>query len=262
MKKFMVGVLVAVLGLPSLALAQASSAQAQAPTSAAKPSTAAKAGTKSGAARSSYDNALLHPVLLKGKAPDTYQVKFTTTRGDFTLSVTRAWAPLGADRFYNLVKHHFYDNTSFFRVLPGFVAQFGLSAYPPVSSAWSKATIDDDPVTQSNLKGYITFATAGPKTRTTQLFINLADNKRLDAMGFAPFGQVTEGMNVVEAFYEGYGEGAPQGAGPSQDEIEKKGKPYLDKGFPKLDSIKTVTIISPADAGIRNKAAASVSKKP
>jgi len=178
-------------------------------------SPAAKSGASS-AAKSSYDRALLHPALLKDKAPEIYQVKFETSKGDFTVSVTRAWAPLGADRFYTLAKHHFFDNGSLFRVLKGFVAQFGISAYPPVSAVWEKATIKDDPVTQSNKKYFLTFATAGPNTRTTQLFINLADNPRLDGMGFAAFGQVTEGMNVVDTLYADYGEGAPGGSGPNQ----------------------------------------------
>jgi peptidyl-prolyl cis-trans isomerase A (cyclophilin A) len=210
-----------------------------------KSSTAQKVVPSKTAASStpkSYDRALLHPALLKDKAPETYQVKFETSKGDFTASVTRAWAPLGADRFYNLAKHHFFDNQSFFRVLTGFIAQFGISAYPPLNVVWEKATIKDDAVTQSNKKYYLTFATAGPNTRTTQLFINLADNPRLDGMGFAPFGQVTEGMNVVDTLYADYGEGAPGGSGPNQDEIQKQGKPYLDKNFPKLDYIKTTTL--------------------
>src|SRR6266849_2156929 len=144
--------------------------------------------------RAGYDRALLRAALLKDKAPETFQVKFTTTRGDFVVTVNRAWAPNGADRFYNLVKHHFFDNASFFRVHPGFIVQFGISAYPPVSAAWSNATIKDDPVKQSNKMNFVTFATAGPNTRTTQLFINLGDNSRLDKAGFSPFGQVTDGM--------------------------------------------------------------------
>jgi len=158
------------------------------------------------------------------------------------VQVTRAWAPLGADRFYNLVKYHFFDGASFFRVLPGFVAQFGLSPKPEISRAWARANIKDDPVKQSNLKGYLTFATAGPNTRTTQLFINLADNQNLDGMGFAPFGKVSEGMKVVQSFYSGYGEGAPSGNGPSQGRITNEGKAYLDKSFPLLDSVKTAVI--------------------
>ena len=223
-----------------------SSAQTPAP---APATPKANAAAKTGAPRKAptarlYDRALLRPSLLKEKAPATYQVKFTTTRGEFTLTVTRASAPIGADRFYNLVKHHFYDNASFFRVVPGFVAQFGLSAYPPVSAAWKHTVFKDDPVTQSNKKGFITFATAGPNTRTTQVFINMVDNARLDSMGFAPFGQVTEGMNVVGMLYDQYGDSA----GIDQDAIEAQGKPYLDKGWPKLDSIKSATLIGQAAA--------------
>jgi peptidyl-prolyl cis-trans isomerase A (cyclophilin A) len=237
-------------------------AQAAPPQTPAKPKAATGSTTahKSGVA-SSYDRALLRPALLSAKAPATYQVKFTTTKGDFVISVTRAWAPLGADRFYNLVRHHFYDNTSFFRVLRGFVVQWGISAYPPVSAAWSHAPVKDDPVVQSNLRGYITYAMGGPNTRTTQVFINLVDNKRLDGMGFSAFGQVTEGMDVVESLYAGYGEGAPDGKGPAQDNIEKLGKTYLDKDFSQLDSIKTTTLILP-EAATPAKAPAAPKKTP
>jgi len=204
---------------------------------------------KSASAAAPFDKALLDPAALKEKAPETFDVKFTTTKGEFTVRVTRAWAPLGADRFYNLVKHRFFDGAAFFRVLDGFVVQFGLSAFPQVSAAWSKATIPDDPVKQSNKNGFLTFATAGPDTRTTQLFINLGNNARLDGMGFSPFGQVLEGgMTTVVQLYSGYGEGAPGGNGPEQDKIEKLGKPYLDKGWPKLDSIQTAVVVSPAGA--------------
>jgi peptidyl-prolyl cis-trans isomerase A (cyclophilin A) len=210
------------------------------------------ASAPSAAPRQGYDRALLRAALLKEKAPDTFQAKFTTTRGDFTVTVNRAWAPNGADRFYNLVKHHFFDNASFFRVHPAFIVQFGISAYPPVSAAWTNATIKDDPVKESNKMNFVTFATAGPNTRTTQLFINLADNSRLDKMGFAPFGKVTEGSNVVEMLYEGYGEiPAMGGPGPEPGEIEKQGRPYLDKNFPKLDSIKTATLMGPAPAAAK-----------
>jgi len=223
------------------------SAQTPAPAKSSSPqaATTKKPASTTPAARPAYDRALLRPALLKEKAPDEYKVQFSTTRGDFVVTVTRAWAPLGADRFYNLVKHHFYDNASFFRVLPNFMAQFGISAYPPVNKVWEPAVIKDDPVTQSNVRGYITFATGGPNTRTTQVFINFGDNKRLDHDGFAPFGQVTDGMKVVDMFYDQYGEGAPSGGGPDQDQIQKQGKPYLDKGWPKLDYIKTTTITSP-----------------
>jgi peptidyl-prolyl cis-trans isomerase A (cyclophilin A) len=212
-----------------------------------KKAAAPKAGaaTKAGAAAAgSYDRTLLRPALLKDKAPDTFQVKFDTTRGEFTVTVTRAWAPLGADRFYNLVKHHFYDNGSFFRVVPGFVVQFGLSAYPPVSLAWQHANLKDDPVTQSNKRGTLTFATAGPNTRTSQVFINLKDNAGLDGQGFAPFAVVDgAGMKVVEMFYDQYGDNTPR---DYQDLITKEGKPYLDKNWPKLDSIKSATLVGAA----------------
>jgi len=188
-----------------------------------------------------YIKELQSPAKLKEKAPDTYKVKFDTTRGEFTITVTRAWAPLGADRFYTLVKHHFYDNASFFRVVPEFVVQFGISANPAVSAAWKHTDIQDDPVTQTNKRGAIVFATAGPNTRTTQVFINLKDNGRLDGMGFAPFGVVDgKGMNVVEMMYEGYGDSA----GPDQNQLEKQGDPYLKKGWPKLDYIKSATLVT------------------
>jgi peptidyl-prolyl cis-trans isomerase A (cyclophilin A) len=219
--------------------------------------------TAASSAAKSYDRALLHPALLKDKAPETYQVKFETSKGDFTVSVTRAWAPLAADRFYNLAEHHFFDNESFFRVLKGFIAQFGISAYPALNAVWQKATIKDDPVTQSNKKYFVTFATAGPNTRTTQLFINLADNPRLDGMGFAPFGQVTEGMNVVDILYADYGEGPPTGSGPDQDKIQEQGKPYLDKNFPNLDYIKTTTLTpAPSPAKHRTLPAKKTVPKP
>jgi peptidyl-prolyl cis-trans isomerase A (cyclophilin A) len=190
-----------------------------------------------------YDRALLRPALLKDKAPETFHVKFVTTRGDFTVAVNRAWAPIGADRFYNLVKHHFYDNASFFRVVPGFVVQFGINAYPPISAAWENANIQDEPVTQSNKRGYLTYAkTSMPNTRSTQIFINLKENAGLDRQGFSPFGVVdAQGMKIVDMFYDQYSESS----GPEQDQISKLGKPYLDKGWPKLDSIKTATLVGP-----------------
>ena len=185
--------------------------------------------------------ASLHqPATLTDKAPETFDAHFKTTAGDFTVHVTRAWAPLGADRFYSLVKHHFYDNAAFFRVVPQFVVQFGISPTPSVSAAWKHTDIKDDPVTQTNKRGALVFATAGPNTRTTQVFINLKDNTRLDGMGFAPFGIVDgNGMNVVEMMYEGYGDSA----GPDQDQLEKQGDPYLKKGWPKLDYIKSATLV-------------------
>jgi peptidyl-prolyl cis-trans isomerase A (cyclophilin A) len=186
---------------------------------------------------------LLKPAMLREQAPATYDVKFTTTKGDFTVRVTRAWAPIGADRFYNLVKKGYYDGCSLFRVVPGFVVQFGISAYPIINRAWMNANIKDDPVKASNKRGFITFATGGPNTRTTQVFINLSNgNTRLDGMGFAPFGEVVEGMDVVEKFYSGYGEATTN----RQGEIYAQGNAFLTKNFPKLDSIKTAKLVEAA----------------
>ena len=210
------------------------------PETPAPPQPEAAATEPAPAPRAGFDRALLRPSGLAEKAPETYQVKFATTRGDFTVTVTRAWAPLGADRFYNLVKHHFYDNASFFRVVPGFVVQFGISAYPPVAAAWANANVKDEPVVGSNKRGYLTYAkTSMPNTRSTQVFINLKDNAGLDPQGFSPFGVVDgKGMNVVEMLYDQYGDN-----GPDQDQLTRLGKPYLDKNFPKLDSIKTATLV-------------------
>jgi peptidyl-prolyl cis-trans isomerase A (cyclophilin A) len=236
------------------ATGNATSAQdAQAQTPAQSKSATGSAAAHKPAAASPYERALLRPALLTAKAPATYQVKFTTTKGDFVITVTRAWAPLGADRFYNLVRHHFYDNNSFFRVMKGFVVQWGISAYPPVTAAWDHAPIKDEPVVESNKRGYLTYAKGGPNSRTTEVFINLRDNNsepnNLDHMGFAPFGEVTEGMDVVEALYSGYGDGSDMGGnGPVQDSIERLGKQYLDKNFPQLDSIHTTTLILPPGA--------------
>jgi len=204
----------------------------------------ATASAPAAVTKQGFDRALLRAALLKDKAPETFQVKFATTRGDFVVTVNRAWAPIGADRFYNLVKHHFYDNASFFRVVPGFVVQFGISAYPPISAAWENANIKDEPVTQSNKRGYLTYAkTSMPNTRSTQIFINLSDNAGLDRQGFSPFGFVdAQGMKVVEMLYDQYGDSG----GPEQDQISKLGKPYVDKGWPKLDSIKTATLLGAA----------------
>ncbi len=182
----------------------------------------------------------MNPATLKAKAPEVYKAKFVTTKGEFVVEVHRDWAPNGADRFYNLVKSGFYNDASFFRVIPKFVVQFGMNAKPTVEAVWQRANIRDDAVKESNKKGYVVFATAGPNTRTTQVFINLADNTSLDAQGFSPFGTVVEGMDVVEKFYSGYGD-PPRG--PDQGMVASQGKAYLDKNFPQLDSIKTATII-------------------
>jgi peptidyl-prolyl cis-trans isomerase A (cyclophilin A) len=214
----------------------------------------AQAPAQPKAAASEYDRTLLKPAHLKDKAPDTFQVTFETTRGDFTMDVTRAWAPNGVDRFYNLVRHHFYDNMVIFRVVPDFVVQFGISSYPPVNAAWRGDTITDDPVLQSNKRGYVTFAKAGPNSRTTQIFISFKDNSRLDSMGFAPFATVNkDGMKVVNKFYDQYGD-APSN---EQDSIQAEGKAYLDKKYPKLDVIKHATIVGPAAAAPATEPAAA-----
>ncbi len=179
------------------------------------------------------------------KAPDTFHVKFHTTAGDFVVLVQRNWAPRGADRFYNLVRNGYYDDQRFFRVIEGFMAQFGIHGEPRVSAAWREAHIPDDPVIKSNTRGTVTFATAGPNTRTTQLFINFGNNANLDGRGFAPFGVVVQGMNAVDAIHSGYGEGAPRGRGPRQDFIQMRGNAYLDADFPKLDRIITVRLFDP-----------------
>ena len=187
--------------------------------------------------------ALMDPAAAKEQAPTTFSAQFDTSAGPFVVEVHREWAPIGADRFYNLVKRGFFDNARFFRVIPGFMAQFGINGDPSISAVWRGARIPDDPVKQSNRKGYITFATGGPGTRTTQLFINLVDNVRLDGSGFAPFGQVVSGMNVVEKLHGGYGEGAPAGKGPEQGRVQMEGNKYLEAQFPMLDYIKMVTIV-------------------
>jgi peptidyl-prolyl cis-trans isomerase A (cyclophilin A) len=188
------------------------------------------------------EETLMNPAALKETAPDTFKVRFETTKGDFTIEVTREWAPNGADRFYNLVKNGFYDETRFFRVLPGFVVQWGISGNPSFAEVWREANIADDPVKGSNKVGTISYAMSGPGTRTTQVFVNLTDNSGLDGRGFAPFGQVSEGMDIVEQLYSGYGEGAPRGNGPHQGRLQDDGNAYLEEFFPKLDYIKKATV--------------------
>ena len=176
------------------------------------------------------------PASLKEQAPETFKASFETSAGTFVVEVHRGWAPFGADRFYNLVKNGFYDNTRFFRVVPNFMVQFGLNGDPAVQSVWRSANLKDDPGKESNKKGYITFATAGPNTRTTQVFINYKDNGFLDSQGFAPFGQVVSGMDVVEKINSQYAET------PNQGRIQMEGNAYLTKEFPKLDFIKKASI--------------------
>lgn len=206
-------------------------------TTATKKAAAPATGTKKAAAAPASRANLMNPASLNAKAPESYNVKFVTTKGDVVIAVTRSWAPLGADRFYNLVKNGYFTNTAFYRIVPGFVVQWGFSPNPAINRVWEKASIQDDPVTQSNRRGTIVFATSGPNTRTTQLFINLADNARLDGMGFAAFGQVTSGLDAIDKLNSEYGEK------PEQGEIATKGAAYLNKEFPNLDLIKSATII-------------------
>lgn len=177
-------------------------------------------------------------------APDSFRVAIETNRGPVTMMAYRDWAPRGVDRFYFLVSHGYYDGVRFFRVLPHFVAQFGIHGDPEVSSAWRGRVIADDTVRQSNRRGTVSFASAGPNTRTVQLFINLADNTRLDTLGvgFPPIGRVISGMDIADSLYSGYGEGAPRGKGPSQDSIGVGGNEYLERAFPQLDYIVTARV--------------------
>ena len=186
---------------------------------------------------------LMNPAEMNETAPEKFQAQFDTSKGEFIIEVTRAWAPIGADRFYNLVKNGYYDNCRFFRVIKGFMVQFGIHGDTKVSAAWRGANIKDDPVKESNTRGYVSYAMAGPNTRTTQLFINFGNNSPLDGQGFSPFGKVTQGMDVVDSIYSDYGEGAPSGKGPEQGKVHMQGNPYLEKSFPKLDYIKSATIV-------------------
>jgi peptidyl-prolyl cis-trans isomerase A (cyclophilin A) len=174
--------------------------------------------------------------------PDVYKVAFDTSEGAFTVEVHKDWAPEGAERFYRLVERKFFDEARFFRVVRNFVVQFGIHGDPKVAALWRNMTIKDDPVRESNKRGYLSFATSGAHTRTTQVFINLADNVRLDKMGFSPFGQVVDGMDVVDRLYGFYGEGPPRGTGPDQDEIQRRGNQYLEEKFPRLDYVRTARI--------------------
>jgi peptidyl-prolyl cis-trans isomerase A (cyclophilin A) len=230
---------------PSATLAMSASA---APSASALASASPKASASAASApiasgpSTQKSAAQLAPALAKETAPAEYKAKFNTTKGSFTIDVHRDWAPLGADRFYNLVKLGFYNETRFFRVVDGFMVQWGIHGDPAVNAEWKTNTIQDDPVTQSNKKGFISFATSGANSRTTQVFINFGDNSRLDKMGFAAFGQVIDGQSVVDALYKGYGEGAPRGMGPDQGRMQAEGNTYLKKDFDKLDWVKEAHI--------------------
>jgi peptidyl-prolyl cis-trans isomerase A (cyclophilin A) len=190
--------------------------------------------------------ALLDPSLATEQAPDVYRVRLETTKGNVVLELRRAWSPQGADRFYNLVKAGFFENVAFFRAIEGFMVQFGLHGEPSVQRAWNAYAIPDDPAAgNSNKRGYITFAKKGtPNSRTTQVFINYKDNAMLDSMGFTPFGEVVEGMDVVDGLYKGYGEGAPKGKGPDQMKLQNEGNPYLERDFPELDWVQKAVLLA------------------
>lgn len=216
------------------------------PGGAAKPPAAApKAdGAAPAAAPGGESPGLRDPSQATATAPDQYKVKLTTTKGDVVVQVHRDWAPNGADRFYNMVQVGFMNDLAFFRAMDNFMVQFGMHGDPTIQQAWSKAPINDEPVKQSNKRGMITFAKRGvPNSRTTQIFINYRDNAMLDGMGFAPFGEVVEGMEVLESLYKGYGDGAPKGRGPAQPRIEREGNAYLRAEFPKLDYLQSATIV-------------------
>ncbi len=189
---------------------------------------------------------------LKARAPELFRVRFATSQGDFIVEVHRSWAPIGADRFYNLVAHHFFDGQRFFRVRQGDFAQFGIPGNPRLAQAWRSATISDDSPRQSNVRGTIAYAFTTPNTRATQLFINLADNKQFDPQGFAPIGTITSGMDVVDRFYSGYGETAGGGMRAGhQDALFAEGNAYLIRNFPRLDYIRGARIESAAGASFR-----------
>jgi peptidyl-prolyl cis-trans isomerase A (cyclophilin A) len=222
------------------------------PATNAEPGPSSAAETMAPAAPSSLGPraSILHPGLLdpskaNEKAPEVFKAKFSTTKGDFVIEVRREWSPNAADRFYNLVKLGYYDDERFFRAVDGFMVQFGISGDPAVNAKWQESGIPDDPVKQSNKRGFVTFAQRNtPNSRGSQVFINYGDNSRLDPMRFAPFGQIVEGgMEVVDSLYKGYGEGAPGGAGPDQGRIQAEGNAYLDKAFPKLDAIKHAEVV-------------------
>lgn len=206
------------------------------------PALDAMAGKTADAQKIDKTAVLGDPAKLTAKAPAKFKAKFVTSKGEFVVEVRREWAPNGADRFYNLVKNGYFDNVRFFRAIKDFMVQFGIHGDPTLNPIWREARIKDDPVKESNKRGMITFATAGPDTRTTQVFINYKDNVQLDAMGFAPFGKIVSGMDVVDSIHTGYGEGAPGGMGPSQPRLQAEGNAYLERDFPKLDFVKEATI--------------------
>lgn len=193
------------------------------------------------------DHPLLDPgsTALRVVPPDSFDVRLQTTKGDVVIRVFRDWAPLGAYRVFNLARNGFYDGSYFYRVLPGFVAQFGMSGRPAVDQLWHEQTMPDDPRLRPNAPGTVAFAKSGADSRSTQLFINYRANEGLDAEGFAPIGRVVDGMGVVYTLYSGYGETQPQGAGPSFGCILSHGNQYLSRRYPALDRIERATVIEP-----------------
>lgn len=176
-------------------------------------------------------------------APAEFKARLETGKGDILVKVTREWSPRGADRFYSLVKNGYYDGCRFYRVLPKYIAQFGIHGTPAIAAKWHEAPIDDDPVKQKNTRGRLSFAKGGPNARTTNVFINLKDNSSLDSSGFSPLGEVIEGMDVADGLFSGYGEGAPKGRGPSQKRLYEEGNAWLEKDFKDLDVIKSAKIV-------------------
>jgi cyclophilin family peptidyl-prolyl cis-trans isomerase len=204
---------------------------------------------RSASSASSAGSALVQPepAALAVAAPERFQVRMETSQGPIVLTVHRDWAPLGADRFYYLARNGFFDGERFFRVNANFIAQFGLNGEPAVIAAWKHRNMPDDPVRTSNLRGTVAYAMTGPNSRTTQIYINLADNPKLDAQGFAPFAEVTSGMDAVQRLYSGYGETAGGGVrAGKQGLIEAGGNAYLMRAFPKLDYIERAVVITPA----------------
>ncbi len=185
---------------------------------------------------------IFYPKRLTEQAPDDFRARFETSAGDFVIEVHRAWSPEGADRFFNLIANGFYDDVRVYRVIPGFMAQFGLNGDPVVNYQWRNAIIIDDPVVQSNTRGRVSFAKGGPNSRTTEVFINYRDNAGLDGNGFSPFGEVVQGMDVVDRFHGGYGDGPPRGQGPYQAQVQAQGNEYLDAEFPELTRILRASV--------------------
>jgi len=233
------GVLALLLLFPAVAQAQQSGTSPQ-----SQPSQAGETTAQATTPDKKPDSSAIVPENATATAPETFRVRFDTTKGLVVIEVIREWAPNGADRFYNLVKLGYFNDVAFLRVVSGFMAQFGIHGDPAVTEKWKDANIQDDPVKQSNQRGFITYAASrAPNSRTTQMFINYSNNERLDNMRFAPFGRVIQGMDVVDILHADYGDGPPMGRGPNQSLIESKGNSYLRQRFPALDYIKTATLV-------------------